>query len=85
LKQADSNTFIDNPLIRAPFSRGARSCLGMRIAQLEMDTVVARLVQDHELTLAPGEDKLKPTERQYRQNLGNHAVPTPRYVTAPAL
>ncbi len=79
------NTFLDNPVVRAPFSRGARSCLGMRIAQQELDTIVARVVQDHVLTLAPGEDRLKPGEREYRMNLGNLPHPLPRFASAPAV
>ena len=36
---------IDHPLLRAPFSAGARMCPGNKIANFELLTMVAQLVQ----------------------------------------
>jgi len=46
---------IDHPLIRGPFSAGARMCPGHRVAQLEVITMIATLVRQWEFTLAPGQ------------------------------
>ena len=37
---------IDHPLLRAPFSAGARMCPGNKIANFELLTMVAQLVQE---------------------------------------
>jgi len=44
---------IDHPLLRDPFGMGARSCLGQRVAKLEIQVAVAKLVRCWEFELEP--------------------------------
>ena len=81
-RKAAGNPFIDNPLVRAPFSRGARSCLGMRVAQQELDTILARLMQDHAICLSADDSRVSANDREYRQDLGNRPYPLPRWQMA---
>eukprot|EP00041_Stephanoeca_diplocostata_P017130 m.340910 g.340910 ORF g.340910 m.340910 type:complete len:96 (-) comp20603_c0_seq14:2348-2635(-) len=43
---------VDHPLLRAPFSAGARMCPGSRVADLEVLLLAAQLVRDYKITLA---------------------------------
>ncbi|XP_004576881.2 sterol 26-hydroxylase, mitochondrial [Ochotona princeps] len=44
---------IQHPFGSVPFGYGVRGCLGRRIAELEMELLLARLVQRYKLMLAP--------------------------------
>lgn len=42
---------VDHPLLRSPFSAGARMCPGSRVADLEVLVFAAQLVRDYKITL----------------------------------
>uniref|UniRef100_A0A182QCA7 Cytochrome P450 n=1 Tax=Anopheles farauti TaxID=69004 RepID=A0A182QCA7_9DIPT len=50
-----------HPFIYLPFGFGARSCVGKRLAQMEMEIIVARLVRRFEIGWNQGELKMKMT------------------------
>ncbi|XP_018803930.1 PREDICTED: cytochrome P450 12b1, mitochondrial-like [Bactrocera latifrons] len=52
-----------NPFIYAPFGFGPRTCVGKRIAEMEMETLMARLVRLYKISWA------SPDEMQYVSNL----------------
>ena len=45
-----------------PFSLGPRTCIGQTFAQIEARVFMARLLQQFELTLCPGQDDMKHEE-----------------------
>jgi len=45
----------DHALLRDSFGMGARSCLGQRVAKLEIQVATARLVRDFKLELQAGQ------------------------------
>ena len=44
--QATPSEVLDHVLLRGPFSAGARMCPGSRVATLEVQSIVSRIVQD---------------------------------------
>ena len=42
-----------------PFSLGPRNCIGQTFAQFEARVIMARLLQEFELTLLPGQNEIK--------------------------
>lgn len=46
-----------------PFSLGPRTCIGQTFAQIEARVFMARLLQEFELSLCPGQDKMEHEER----------------------
>lgn len=48
-RKGTPSEIIDHPLIRAPFSAGARMCPGSRVANLEVMGLLARIVQDYKI------------------------------------
>ena len=46
-----------------PFSLGPRTCIGQTFAQFEARVFIARLLQEFELCLCPGQDEIKHEER----------------------
>ena len=46
-----------------PFSLGPRTCIGQTFAQFEARVLMARLLQEFELTLLPGQNEVKHEER----------------------
>lgn len=46
-----------------PFSLGPRTCIGKTLAEFEARVLMARLLQEFELTLLPGQNELKHEER----------------------
>jgi len=47
---------LDHPLLKDPFSAGARMCPGSRVARVEVFAIIATLVRKYEFSLAPGQD-----------------------------
>jgi len=47
---------LDHPLLKDPFSAGARNCPGYRVARIEVFAIIATLVRKYEFSLAPGQD-----------------------------
>ncbi|XP_003272423.2 sterol 26-hydroxylase, mitochondrial [Nomascus leucogenys] len=54
---------IQHPFGSVPFGYGVRACLGRRIAELEMQLLLARLIQKYKVVLAPETGELKSVAR----------------------
>ncbi|XP_008582709.1 PREDICTED: sterol 26-hydroxylase, mitochondrial, partial [Galeopterus variegatus] len=54
---------IQHPFGSLPFGYGVRACLGRRIAELEMQLLLARLMQQYEVVLAPETGEVKSVAR----------------------
>jgi len=52
-RQGTISEVVDHRLLRDPFGMGARSCLGQRVAKLEIQVVVAKLVRCWQFELEP--------------------------------
>ncbi|XP_077011275.1 sterol 26-hydroxylase, mitochondrial isoform X2 [Tamandua tetradactyla] len=64
LRKTQSGTLgIHHPFGSVPFGYGVRACLGRRIAELEMQLLLARLVQRYEVVLAPETGELRSVAR----------------------
>ncbi|KAF6361327.1 cytochrome P450 family 27 subfamily A member 1 [Rhinolophus ferrumequinum] len=64
LKKSQPDTLgVQHPFGSVPFGYGVRSCLGRRIAELEMQLLLARLMQHYEVALAPDTGELKSVAR----------------------
>ncbi|XP_049985572.1 sterol 26-hydroxylase, mitochondrial [Alexandromys fortis] len=57
------NSRIQHPFGSVPFGYGVRSCLGRRIAELEMKLLLSRLIQQYEVALAPEMTEVKSLAR----------------------
>ncbi|EFC44139.1 predicted protein [Naegleria gruberi] len=66
---------FDHPLMRDGFGYGPRKCLGFRLAEMEIWTVIVTLIRDYQISLAPGTKKF---------DIVNHAAtypsPTPQLI-----
>ncbi|XP_045416019.1 sterol 26-hydroxylase, mitochondrial [Lemur catta] len=60
--QPDSSK-TPHPFGSLPFGYGVRSCLGRRIAELEMQLLLTRLIQHYEVVLAPETGEVKSVAR----------------------
>lgn len=76
-RKAQGKAFLDHPIVRTPFSFGPRMCVGARIAMQELNTLLARIVQDHEILPAKGSRVEDPSTRTYRVELSNRPCPVP--------
>lgn len=64
LRQRETeNSRKQHPFGSVPFGHGVRSCLGRRIAELEMKLLLSRLIQQYQVALAPKMGELKPISR----------------------
>lgn len=54
---------VQHPFGSVPFGYGVRACLGRRIAELEMQLLLARLIQRYEVVLTPETGELEPLSR----------------------
>ncbi|KAK7818904.1 hypothetical protein U0070_001107 [Myodes glareolus] len=57
------NSKVQHPFGSVPFGYGVRSCLGRRIAELEMQLLLSRLIQQYAVTLAPDMTEVKSLAR----------------------
>lgn len=62
-KKETDNSKIQHPFGSVPFGYGVRSCLGRRIAELEMQLMLSRLIQQYEVVLAPEMGEVKAVAR----------------------
>jgi cytochrome P450 len=53
-RKGTASEVLDHRLLSSPFSFGPRMCLGARLAELEIKVLVARLVQDWEISIPAG-------------------------------
>eukprot|EP00667_Euglena_gracilis_P005960 EG_transcript_6003 len=54
-RKGTARAVADHVLLSAPFSAGARMCLGARVAQWEILAIAARLFQDWQFEVLPGQ------------------------------
>jgi len=67
--------FVDKCINYLPFSFGPRMCIGAGLATVEMYSVIARLIQDFQVSLAPNQPKYEFISAPFTQ-----ASPSPRLV-----
>ena len=53
---------LDHKLLSTPFSFGSRMCLGGRLAEMEIKSLIARIVQDYEFVLTEDSPKTEAHE-----------------------
>lgn len=64
LKKSQPDTLgVQHPFGSVPFGYGVRACLGRRIAELEMQLLLARLMQQYQVVLAPETGEVKSVAR----------------------
>lgn len=56
MRKGTSLEYMDHVAIKLPFSHGARSCVGQRIAKLILKSFICRLVQDYEFKITNQDD-----------------------------
>jgi len=71
---------LDHPLLRAPFSEGARMCPGARVAALEVVTMICSLLRSWEFTLAPGQGINDYGDVKYFVGLTIMPNPMPKFI-----
>lgn len=54
-RKGTEKAVCDHALLRDSFGMGARSCLGQRVAKLEIQVATARLIREWKLELQPGQ------------------------------
>ncbi|GAB5575991.1 sterol 26-hydroxylase [Prionailurus iriomotensis] len=54
---------VQHPFGSVPFGYGVRACLGRRIAELEMQLLLSRLIQQYEVVLAPETGEVRSVAR----------------------
>ncbi|XP_006906775.1 sterol 26-hydroxylase, mitochondrial isoform X1 [Pteropus alecto] len=63
LKSQPDNLRAQHPFGSVPFGYGIRGCLGRRIAELEMQLLLARLIQQYKVALTPETGEVKSVAR----------------------
>ncbi|XP_036109612.1 sterol 26-hydroxylase, mitochondrial isoform X1 [Molossus molossus] len=64
LKKSEPDSFgVQHPFGSVPFGYGVRGCLGRRIAELEMQLLLARLIQQYKVALSPETGEVKSVAR----------------------
>nr|KAF6268237.1 cytochrome P450 family 27 subfamily A member 1 [Pipistrellus kuhlii] len=64
LKKSQPDTLgVQHPFGSVPFGYGVRACLGRRIAELEMQLLLARLMQQYKVVLAPETGEVRSVAR----------------------
>ncbi|XP_014595925.1 sterol 26-hydroxylase, mitochondrial isoform X2 [Equus caballus] len=64
LRKSQTDTLrVQHPFGSVPFGYGVRACLGRRIAELEMQLLLTRLIQQYEVALAPETGEVKSMAR----------------------
>jgi len=71
---------IDHPLLRSPFSAGARKCPGSRVARQEVLVLVATLVRKFSFTLAPDQGINHYSDVPYFQGAVVQPKPMPKFI-----
>jgi len=79
-RAAAGNRLADHPYLYLPFSIGTRICIGKRLVENEVYQLVSRLVQDHEIKLAPGQPKIEKKTKIFTEP--NYV---PKFVFVPVL
>ncbi|XP_048200695.1 sterol 26-hydroxylase, mitochondrial [Perognathus longimembris pacificus] len=62
-KQKSNAPSVQHPFGSVPFGYGVRACLGRRIAELEMQLMLSRLIQRYEMILPPETGEVKSMAR----------------------
>jgi len=71
---------IDHPLLKEPFSAGARKCPGSRVARQEVYALVATLVRKYSFTLAPDQGINSIYDIPYYQGAVIQPAPMPKFI-----
>jgi cytochrome P450 len=58
-KSPEKHAVVDHPMVATEFSFGPRMCMGARISQYEIMSLVTRLIQDYKIELEHPEKELK--------------------------
>jgi len=71
---------LDHPLLKEPFSAGARKCPGSRVARQEVYALVATLVRKYSFTLAPDQGINCIKDIPYHQGAVIQPTPMPKFI-----
>ena len=67
-RKGTASEIIDHPLLKGPFSAGARQCPASRVAAIEVAFICGQLIRDYKVSLAdPSIKSLRDLE--YKQEL----------------
>merc|ERR1719285_60941 len=71
---------LDHPLLKDPFSAGARMCPGSRVARVEVFAIIATLVRKYEFSLAPGQEIKTINDIKYKNAATLHPCVMPKFI-----
>jgi cytochrome P450 len=73
-REGTAKEIIDHSLLKRPFSFGPRMCLGARVAELEMKTMVSHMVRRYKFEVSPKDQAYKVVNRTFAK-----AEPYPQF------